>query len=308
MGKSSIGPEQASMTSDNSAPFSARVRAAHRQIDNDFPVSARVGLRHLLYELVRRRYVEGWGEVARELARIARVPPSEVGPRGEQEAETILEGLSWERVYDFCERLHNHLAQDVVDTDFNGNERLSTPRSGVQAFIASELRRLFLEEALAFDFGEGVVQRRDRRHSVERISRAEVVLGDPRLGAARKHYEKALQFFRDPSKPDHENAVKEAVCSVEAAGKALFPEAKAATLGDLTKWLTSTDTALLPKTLGQTIVGLYGFRGGGDGVSHGGASGGVATAEIAEYALAVTASQIILLVDLSNSQEQDIPF
>lgn len=296
------------MTSDNSAPFSARARGTHRQIDNDFPESGRVGLLHLLHELVRKRYVEDWGEVVRELARIARIPPSELGRRGEQEAEEILHGLSWERVYDFCERLHSQLAQEVGYKDFDDNYRLSTPRGEVQAFISSELRRLYLEEALAFDFREGVVQRRGRRHSVERISRAEVVLGDPRLGAARKHYEKALQFFRDPSRPDHENAVKEAVCSVEAAGKALFPEAKAATLGDLTKWLTGTDTALLPKSLGQTLVGLYGFRSGGDGVGHGGASGGAATAEIAEYALAVAASQIILLVDLSNAQEQDIPF
>jgi hypothetical protein len=211
-------------------------------------------------------------------------------------------------VYDFCERLHGHLAHEVGYLDEHEDYRVSTPRGEAQAFISSELHRLYLEEALAFDFREGVVQRRGRRHTVERISRAEVVLGDPRLGAARKHYEKALQFFRDPSMPDHENAVKEAVCAVEAAGKALFPEAKAATLGDLAKWLTGSDTALLPKTLGQTLVGLYGFRSGGDGVGHGGTSGGVATAEVAEYALAVAASQIILLVDISNAQEQDIPF
>lgn len=65
---------------------------------------------------------------------------------------------------------------------------------------------------------------------------------------------------------------------------------------------------LLPKTLGQTVAGLYGFRSGGEGVGHGGTSGGTATAEIAEYALAVAASQIILLVDISNAQEHDIPF
>jgi len=296
------------MTTESSAPFSARVRGSHRQIDNDFPNSGRVGLLHLLHDLVRRRYVEGWGQITLELGRIARIPPSEMGEGRQQEAEEILGSLAWEHVYDFCERLHSRLAQEVGVVDDNDYYRVSTPLSEVQAFISSELHRLCLEEALAFDFRDGFVQRRGRRHSVEQISRAEVVLGDPRLATARKHYEKALQFFRDPIKADHENAVKEAVCSVEAAGGALFPEAKAATLGDLTKWLTSTDIALLPKTLGQTIAGLYGFRCGGDGVSHGGASGGAPTPAIAEYALAVSASQIILLVDISNAQEQDIPF
>jgi hypothetical protein len=133
------------------------------------------------------------------------------------------------------------------------------------------------------------------------------VLGDKRLDAARKHYQKGLQFFREPVRPDYENAVKEAVCAVEAAGKVLFPEAKAATLGDLAKWLTGS-TGLVPKSLGLTFTGLYGFRSGGEGVGHGGASGGVATADVAEYALAIAASQIILLVDITSAQEPEIPF
>jgi hypothetical protein len=102
--------------------------------------------------------------------------------------------------------------------------------------------------------------------------------------------------------------VKEAVCAVEAAGKTLFPAAKAATLGDLAKWLVTTKDVSVPKALGQTITGIYAYRSGGDGVGHGGAAGGVATAEVAEYVLAVCASQIIYLVDLSNAQDVDVPF
>jgi hypothetical protein len=134
------------------------------------------------------------------------------------------------------------------------------------------------------------------------------VLGDPRLAGARKHYDKALQFFRNPSKPDYENTVKEAVCAVEAAGKALFPSAKAATLGDLSKWLVTTKDVSVPKALCQTLTGIYAYRSGGDGVGHGGTEGGPATVEVAEYVLAVCASQIIFLVDVCNSQEVDIPF
>ena len=115
-------------------------------------------------------------------------------------------------------------------------------------------KTIFLEEGLGFEFRDGQVQRRGRRHTVDRVSQAEVVLGDPRLDSARKHYAKSLQFFRDPVKADYQNAVKEAVCAVEAARKALLPDAKAATLGDLTKWLI-TGEVQMPKSLAQTFSG-----------------------------------------------------
>jgi hypothetical protein len=167
---------------------------------------------------------------------------------------------------------------------------------------------LFIEEGLAFEFKDGLVRRRGRRHTVERISRANVVLGDPRLSQARTHYEKALRFFRNPSNPDYENAVKDAVCAVEAAAKELFPEAKVATLGDMAKWLAGNDAGKLPRPLAQTFTGVYGFRSGGEGVGHGGTDGGAVTVELAEYVLALAASQIILLVDLANDRDTAIPF
>ncbi len=85
-------------------------------------------------------------------------------------------------------------------------------------------------------------------------------------------------------------------------------ESKAATLGDLVKWLVNHAEIKLPKALGQTLSGLYGYRSGGDGIGHGGTTGGAATAAVAEYVLAVSASQVIYLVDLANAQEVDIPF
>jgi hypothetical protein len=173
--------------------------------------------------------------------------------------------------------------------------------------IASELQQLFDEEKLAFDFSDGSVQRRGRRHTTEKVTRAQVVMGDYRLVAARKHYDKALQFFRH-SKPDFENTVKEAVCAVEAAGKALFPTAKTKTLGDLIKWLGNNGDIELPKSISLTFHGLYGFRGSGEGIAHGGGDGGAVNAELAEYVLGVAASQIILLVDVAKANEPDVPF
>jgi hypothetical protein len=297
------------------SPFSARNRGPHYQIDNAFPKSARIGLTHLLSDLVEKEYVANWIAVARELRRIGRLPPVEYDKtkalslrQAREDAEKILETLGWERAYDFCERLHNHLAC-ATGHYWNDEFQERESKSEVQSFVAEELQRLFEEEGLAFEFKLGLVRRRGRKHTVDVTTRAQVVLGDQRLLGARKHYDKAMSFFRNPSKPDYENAVKEAVCAVEAAGKALFPEAKASTLGDLAKWLSSNSKDVaIPKALVQTISGIYAYRSGGDGIGHGGAVGGAATAEVAEYVLAVCASQVIYLVDVSNAQEQEIPF
>ena len=302
------------MSGPPQAPFSARHRGQRRQIDGDCPPTARNGLTHLLLDLVEREYVAGWNSIARELQRIGRSAAIAYDPqsvpaarRARSDAEEALASLPWEKVYDFCERLHSHLAREVGYT-WNDEYTVTTPKAEVQTYISNELQRLFLEEGLAFEFAEGTVRRRGRKHSVDMTSKAHVVLGDPRLMAARRHFDKALQFFRSPSKPDYENAVKEAVCAVEAAGKALFPGAKASTLGELARWLGTTKDVSVPRTLAQTITAIYAYRSGGEGVGHGGTDGGAATAEVAEFVMSVCASQIIYLVDVSNAQEQDIPF
>lgn len=296
------------------APFSARHRGQHQHVDNAFPKSARVGLLHLLYDLEEKDYVAGWPAIARELQRISRLPPTSYGAssvsdllNAKTEVEEVLSSLSWDKHYDFCERLYSYLSQDVLEPVGFGEFKISIPKSEVQVFISEELERLFLEENLAFEFSEGLVRRRGRRHTEDKATRAQFVLGDNRLAGSRNHYTKALQFFRHPTKPDYENSVKEAVCAVEAAGKALFPSAKAATLGDLTKWFSNTKDYDIPKALIKTIEGIYAYRSGGNGVGHGGAQGGAATVEVAEYVLGVCASQIIYLVDIEKVHD-DIPF
>jgi AbiJ N-terminal domain 4 len=300
------------MASSTVPPFSARNRRDIAPVDDAFPATARVGLLHLVSEGIRKDYLEGWAGTALELQRIARVPPQTYtrpdSSAARENAEAILNTLPWEKVYDFCERLHNSLAKEAGYRGDMDNYVVTTSKSEVQLFFSNELQRLFQEENLAFEFRDGLVQRRGRRHTVDQVSKAETALVDTRLATARKHFAKALRYFRDRVKPDPENAVKEAVCAVEAAAKDLFPNAKATTLGDATKWLTGPEPGKLPKAIGQTFTGLYAFRSGGDGVGHGGSTGGTATTSIAEYVLALAASQIILLVDLANAEEDEIPF
>lgn len=269
---------------------------------------------HLLYDLEEKKYVAGWPAIARELQRIGRQPPASYDSssiadlnQAKAAAKETLASLNWEKTYDFCERLCGHLSQDVNEWVGFGESVIATSKSEVQKYISDELERIFLEESLAFEFSEGLVRRRGRRHTEDQATRAQVVLGDDRLADSRKHYVKALHFFRHPTKPDYENCVKEAVCAVEAAGKALFPSAKATTLGDLAKWLPTAKDYEVPKALAKTIEGIYAYRSGGEGVGHGGAKGGTATVEVAEYVLGVSASQIIYLVNVENTND-DIPF
>ncbi|PZW68402.1 hypothetical protein F471_01707 [Pseudomonas sp. URMO17WK12:I1] len=296
------------------SPFSARNRGAHRHIDSDFPSSARNGLLHILIDLVEKEYVENWACVARELRRIDRQSPvsyssSSAGSlrQAQMDSETIINEMKWDKAYDFCERLHNTLAR-ATGHYWNDEFHEKISKDEVRTFISEEIQRLFEEESLAFEFSQGLVRRRGRRHTVDVTTRAQVVLGDTRLVNSRRHYDKAIAFFRNPINPDFENSVKEAVCAVEAAGKALFPMAKATTLGDLAKWFSSTKDVSVPKALAQTITGIYAYRSGGDGVGHGGSVGGAATAEVTEYVLAVCASQIIYFVDVACQLDSDVAF
>lgn len=290
------------MTQEITVPFSARNRGATAQIDNDFPVSARTGLFHLLSKLVELEYIAGWKPVIAELQRIGRVIPTN---DRETNVFLLINDLSWDRVFNFCERLYSQLAMDVARYDHQTEEwDIATPKSEVQAYITSELQLLFLEENLAFEFSNGMVRRRGRRNTAEKISNAERVLSDPRLAQARGHINKALRYFRDVSKPDYENVVKEAVCAVEATARALFPST-GTTLGDIATSLSGSGE--IPSALVKTFHGLYGFRNGGEGVAHGGATGGAVTKEIAEYCLAVASSQIVFLFDLSSA-EPEFPF
>jgi hypothetical protein len=303
------GVESQKMISTPLPPFSARNRREKGWIEEDFPESARVGLLHLLNEAVETGYLSGWHVVAKEVGRIARGKVRQYSTSSVEslkearlDSEVYLNQLGWEKVFDFCERLHSYVAEGTIRWEGENEIRITKEQS--QQFFADQMQLLFEEENLGYEFRDGSVQRRGKRHTVNQINKAERALADLRLGAARKHFSKALRHFRDREKPDHENAVKEAVCAVEAAAKELFPDAKVATLGDFVKWATASDRCLLPKTIGQTITGLYAFRNSGEGVSHGATLGGAVTAELSEYALGVAASQIVLLADLAKDDEE----
>jgi hypothetical protein len=298
------------------APFSRRFGGSKAWVQEDWPSSARTALLHLLYELVDRRCVGGWIAIDKELRRIAREVPKtydrelvKSSREAQSSAEAILDSLPWQKVFDFCERLHNHLAiAELTWDDLSNDLEEVASRSDVQREIADELQRLFFEENLGYSFVQGEVRRRGRSHTVHLVERVEPTLGDPRLNGAREHYAKARRYFEHPVKPDYENTVKEAVCAVEAAARSLFPAKGTKTLADVVRHIQGSGKGQLPKPLADTLSGLYGFRNAGNGVSHGGSNGGEATPAIAEYALALAASQVVLLHAIAAELETDVPF
>jgi hypothetical protein len=297
------------MTTTPLPPFSARNRREKNWIEEDFPTTARNGLLHVLSEAIERNFLRDWLVVAKELRRIARVSPADYNATSVQsirqaryDSEAQLNQLDWDRSYDFCERLYSHLTEAI--SHWYADEEVTLTKAQAQSFFAEEVQRIFEEESLGYEFRDGLVQRRGKRHTRSRINEAERALSDQRLDAARRHFSKALRYFHDRKKADHENTVKEAVCAVEAAAKELFPDAKAKTLGDFVGWATSSERRLIPKTIGQTFSGLYGFRNSGDGIAHGAASGGAVTGELSEYVLGMAASQIVFLTDLARNDEE----
>jgi hypothetical protein len=298
-------------------PISHRLSPGMPWIQDDFPRTARVAVRHLLHDLVDRRYVRSWIAIDKEIRRIARDEPQtyDEGSAIDIDAArlsigTRLDELKWSAVLDFCERVHSHLAVDVIDWGgIEGEARvIVVEREKVQLYIADELERIFLEERLAFTFVDNEIRARGRKHTRAQLAKVEATFADPRLSEARQHFAKATRYFQNKNDPDFENVIKEAICAVEAAAKRLFPDSKAKTLADVIKDLCSGNQRRLPKQIGDTIFGLYAYRGGGNGIAHGATGGGAANRALAEYVLAIAASQVILLHDIESEGTTELPF
>lgn len=90
-------------------------------------------------------------------------------------------------------------------------------------------------------------------------------LSDGDLRVARLHFQKARSFARGES-PDYENAVKEAVSSIESYLKTLTGEK------DFKKALAKATKVGVPKPLTVMIEKLYAWRGDEPGVGHAGIS------------------------------------
>lgn len=285
-------------------PFPQRLGFRDKKlVDSDFPKTARIALFNVLQELVRQRKIDTLYVLLYELRRTCRMHEQQEVARNatpDMRLRTLLERADWMDVFSFCERIYEKLlSHDWV------NRRGHVIRStvDVRADFEAEMNQILAEENIAFEFRTGEFVRPGRPHTQKVISEAHKVLRLPELEGANLHYTKAIRFFSRAIEPDFPNAVKEAVSSLEAAAKGLFPEFRKLDLDKLLRRLQGTDDASIPPTIVNSIRSVYAFRGSAALVAHGGASGGDVSAHVAELVISLCATFITYLAGLQERRK-----
>lgn len=275
-------------------------------IDSEFPETARIALWFVLKRTVELHRTEGWVRIAEEILRLHRLKRDYAEDEAEELSYSILQHLEWTKVYMFCERVYETLLTAEFDYDYNGNQEVVCELEQVRRDFERDINQLLAEETIVYRMKNGEFYRPGRFHSQKIASNASRVLQDPILNDARQHFNKARVFFEKAPEPDFPNAIKEAVSAMEAAAKCLFPAGQK----DFEKVIKSVKDAngeAIPPTIVNGLLAPYRFRGAGHAVAHGGATGGSATAAVAEWTLTVVAASIIYLRDIAQSHEAEPP-
>ena len=295
------------MTDTDKVLFPSRFGIESRSvIDSDFPESARIGLWYVLSRAVELNRTEGWVQIANELLRLHRLKKAFAEDEAADLTYSVIHQLEWKRVYIFCERVYEKLLTPQYSYDYNDNQEIEYELDQVRRDYEADINQLLGEEIIVYRMKNGEFYRPGRFHSQKIASKASVVLQDPRLRDARQHFNKARQFFEKAPEPDFPNAIKEAVSAMEAATKHLFSVRQK----DFEKVIRSIKDAsgeAIPPTIIYGLLAPYRFRGAGHAVAHGGATGGSATAAVAEWTLTVVAASIIYLRDIAQSHEAEPP-
>ena len=295
------------MTDTEKILFPSRFGIDNRPvIDSDFPESARTALWFVLRRAVELNRTEGWVRIAEEILRLHRLKKSYNDGEAAELAYSIMLELEWSKVYVFCERVYEKLLIEEVEYDFNGNPVAVYELEGVRREFEKDINQLLGEEIIVYRMRNGEFYRPGRYHSQKIASKASRVLLDPILNDARQHFNKARLFFEKAPEPDFPNAIKEAVSAMEAAAKHLFP-AKQKDFEKVIKSIKDANGEAIPPTIMNGLLAPYRFRGAGHAVAHGGATGGSATAAVAEWTLTVVAASIIYLRDVAQSHEAEPP-
>jgi hypothetical protein len=200
------------------------------------------------------------------------------------------------KLQDYC---YDNYERDIVVTGSLEDAR---------GYYSTELNELLAEENLAYEFVEGIFQRRGRPQTQKSLRRMSAVLADPKFSQARNHYNKAVRFFNERPNPDVENCIKEAACALEAFVEILFGKRAAKNFDEAIRSRQGNAEGQLPPTIGESIIKLRAFRGSAKGVAHAAIEGGPVSEVEAELALSLAASYITYLRDKFPPKEEEIPF
>jgi hypothetical protein len=294
-------------------PFAQRFGIASPSplIDRDFPDSARVGLVHILAKLVDHDYVLSWSVLSEESLLVARRLKQDFENATDQYiCVTLVQEMAWDKVYVFCEK-----AWKVLQSKRYWDERVQDivvvgTLVESQHHFEDEINILLAEENLAYEFVDGVFQRRGRPQTQKSLQRMSAVLSDPRYAQARTHFNKAVKFFNERPSPDVQNCIKEAACTLEAFVEILFGKKAAKSFDEIIRSKQGNAEGLIPPIIGDGIIKLRAFRGNAQGVAHAALDGGFVSEIEAELILNLVASYVTYLNDRfpSKEKEEEIPF
>jgi hypothetical protein len=295
----------------NVIPFNQRFGTGlpDRPLDREVPESARIGLIGILGKLESDGYISSWGTLATEALHTGRRLRKDFEKIGDETLCTdLVMQMGWDRFYIFCERVYRVLQPrqyyDNFEQEFVGMGSLEES----QVYFSAELNELLAEENLAYEFVEGIFQRRGRPQTQKSLRRASAVLADPKFSQARNHYNKAVKFFSERPNPDVENCIKEAACALEAFVEILFGKRAAKNFDEAIRSRQGNSEEKIPPTIGESIIKLRAFRGSAKGVAHAAIEGGPVSEVEAELALSLVASYITYLRDKFPPKEEEIPF
>ncbi len=295
----------------NKVPFNQRLGLDLKlPLDKEVPESARIGFVHLLNDLVSDHYVLYWDKITQEVLRTSRKLRGDFDDYLNNDAlcATIVAQMSWDKFYILCERVYG-LIQPKHEW-LEGDEyfvKVGT-LADAQSHYAEEVNQLLFEENLAYEFIDGYFQRRGRPQTQKTLMRAGAVLSDPQYLPARKHFNKALDFFNERPDPDIQNCIKEAVCCLEAVAEILFGEKAAKDFDAAIVSKQGNAEGQIPPTIASGIIKLRAFRGNAQGVAHAALEGGFVGIVEAELVLSLVASYVTYLNDRFPRKEEEIPF
>jgi hypothetical protein len=289
-------------------PFDQRLGMVSKVIiTNDFPESARVGLLFVIDDLINKDYIDSgviiggkYKKINQEVARLSR----SLGDIGDGEIHPNFFKMPWGLAFEFIERVYFRMLKEVNEYDSNGNVIAEiTSLSEVREYYSKEISNLIFEESLGFEYKDGLFSRRGYARTSQAINNVTTnVLSDPQLDKTRRHYIKALHFYGNAKTPDFENAIKEAICAVEACLITLFSPDISKSFDNVRK-LVGNEAGKSPAPLIDALIKLYGYRNSGDGVAHATSKGLKVSEKEAELVISLSADYITYLYSLLKKEE-----
>lgn len=284
-------------------------------IDADFPPSTRSALMFILQRFAENSAIRTdissnrWKVIFVELLRTAKRNFEEVGRGiGAAHCHELLAKLEWYQVYTFCERIYDSLISETSYYDQERDERIiQISLEENRNRFESELNTLLSEENIGYVFEQGEFRRPGRPQTQKNVSRVNAVLSDPALHTVKTHYIKAYNFFSNKN-PDYENAVKEALCALEAAIEIKSGQKVSKDFARQVMTLSGIEPNQIPTPIVQAMVKLHAYRGAGTGVAHGSTEGLKVTGTEAELILSLAAAFITYTVEFYDYLEPEIPF